>query len=72
MNVPSNETATGSDVLVWLNGIVEAFDDGGHKSPIKTADHSRYPLCFPGDSKVDRDNGDMFYNSCLSYSTASK
>ena len=39
MSVSENENVV-SRVLVWLNGIVEAFDDRNCKLPIKTADHS--------------------------------
>ena len=69
-NVSENEGAVFL-VQVWLNGIVEAFDDGNCELPIKAADHSR-PCTFQVNSTVQRDNGDMFYSSWLSYSTTPK
>ena len=79
MTVLSNVTANVSEsenvafhAPVWLNGIVEAFDDGSCKLPIRTADRF-HPLHFnPGNSEVGRDNGDVFYNSWLSYDTDPK
>ena len=44
-NVSENEGAVFL-VQVWLNGIVEAFDDGNCELPIKTANHF-HPLHFP-------------------------
>jgi hypothetical protein len=35
-NASENENAV---VQVWLNGIVEAFDDGSCELPIEAADH---------------------------------